>query len=128
MEMNTGTNDIGNEISLHVPVEARPLESGAVQKIYRFENGYGASVVKGEHTYGGDEGLWELAVLGFFYDQDNYTYELVYDTEITQDVEGHLSDEGVEDLLYKIKRLPMRGDKQLQQQGNERLHQNESKA
>ena len=36
---------------LYVPVDARPLESGAIQKIYRFANGYGASVVKGDHTY-----------------------------------------------------------------------------
>ena len=46
-----------NDEGLYEPVDARPLESGAIQKIYRFANGYGASVVKGEHTYGGDEGL-----------------------------------------------------------------------
>ena len=28
-----------------------------------FNNSYGASVVKGEHTYGGRDGLYELAVL-----------------------------------------------------------------
>ena len=50
---------------IYEPIDARPLESGAVQKLYKFANGYGASVVKGEHTYGGDEGLWELAVIRF---------------------------------------------------------------
>ena len=85
----------------------RPLESGAVQKIYRFPNGYGASVVKGEHTYGGDEGLWELAVITFKND-DIHTYELCYDTEVTSDVEGNLNDDEVEALLSRIEKLEAR--------------------
>lgn len=88
---------------LHEPYDARPLESGAVQKLYKFANGYGASVVKGEHTYGGDEGLWELAVLKFKTDGD---YVLDYSTPITEDVEGHLTDDAVEVLLDKIEALP----------------------
>ena len=88
---------------LHEPYDARPLESGAVQKLYKFANGYGASVVKGEHTYGGDEGLWELAVLKFKTDGD---YVLEYSTPITEDVEGHLTDDAVEVLLDRIEALP----------------------
>ena len=108
---------------LYVPVDARPLESGAIQKIYRFANGYGASVVKGDHTYGGEEGLWELAVIIFGKGTDNnHTYELVYDTPITQDVEGNLNDDEVEKLLDQIFVLPMRGDDEMRQQGNERQH------
>jgi hypothetical protein len=83
---------------IHEPYDARPLESGAVQKLYRFANNYGASVVKGEHTYGGDEGLWELAVLKFKTDGD---YVLDYTTPI----EGHLTDDAVEELLDKIEAL-----------------------
>ena len=88
---------------IHEPYDARPLESGAVQKLYRFANNYGASVVKGEHTYGGDEGLWELAVLKFKTDGD---FVLDYSTPITEDVEGHLTDDAVEELLDKIEALP----------------------
>ena len=88
------------------PVKARPLESGAVQKLYRFPNGYGASVVKGAHTYGGDEGLWELAVI--VYNRDEEDYQLTYETPITTDVEGHLDDDAVEELLTKIMQLPLR--------------------
>ena len=106
----------------YVPVDARPLESGAIQKIYRFANGYGASVVKGDHTYGGEEGLWELAVITFALKADNHTYTLCYDTPITQDVEGNLNDGEVEEMLDKIKYLPMRGDDEMRQQGNERHH------
>ena len=89
---------------IYEPYDARPLESGAVQKLYKFTNGYGASVVKGEHTYGGDEGLWELAVLAF---DTNGDFSLCYTTPITSDVEGHLSDDKVEELLAKIEALPV---------------------
>lgn len=88
---------------LHEPIDARPLDSGAVQKLYKFANNYGASVVKGEHTYGGDEGLWELAVVRFKTDGE---FNLDYTTPITEDVEGHLTDDAVEELLTKIKALP----------------------
>ena len=88
---------------IHEPYDARPLESGAVQKLYKFANNYGASVVKGEHTYGGEEGLWELAVIRFKTDGE---FSLDYSTPITEDVEGHLTDDAVEELLTKIEALP----------------------
>jgi hypothetical protein len=89
---------------IYEPYDARPLESGAVQKLYRFKNNYGASVVKGEHTYGGDEGLWELAVVHF---DTSGGFNLCYTTPITEDVEGHLDDNAVEELLAKIEALPV---------------------
>jgi hypothetical protein len=89
---------------IYEPLDARPLESGAVQKLYRFKNNYGASVVKGEHTYGGDEGLWELAVVTF---QTDGGFNLCYTTPITTDVEGHLTDDAVEELLAKVEALPV---------------------
>ena len=88
---------------IYEPYDARPLESGAVQKLYKFANNYGASVVKGEHTYGGDEGLWELAVVTF---QTDGGFNLCYTTPITSDVEGHLTDDAVEVLLAKVEALP----------------------
>ena len=63
-----------------------------------FDNGYGASVIIGPHTYGGEDGLYELGVLG-------KNGKLTYDTPITEDVEGYLSEEQVTDLLIKIQQL-----------------------
>ena len=88
---------------IYEPLDARPLESGAIQKLYRFPNNYGASVVKGEHTYGGEEGLWELAVVVFDTSGD---FELCYTSPITSDVEGHLDDDDVEEFLSRIEALP----------------------
>ena len=34
--------------------------NGGVQHVYSFSNGYGASVVKHDFSYGGKQGLWEL--------------------------------------------------------------------
>jgi hypothetical protein len=75
----------------------RILMGGIISRI-TFENGYGASVVKGEHTYGGKDGLYELAVL----DKDG---KLCYDTPVTDDVEGYLSEDEVTKLMEQIQKL-----------------------
>ena len=68
-----------------------------IQKVYKFPNGYGASVIRHKGSYGYSKGLWELAVL-----EDG---ELCYDTEITNDVIGHLNDPEVDRLLRRIQQL-----------------------
>jgi hypothetical protein len=68
------------------------------QCIVQFPNGYGASIVQGPYTYGGDRGLYELAV----FDKDG---NITYDTPITNDVEGNLTEEDVTNLLERIQKL-----------------------
>jgi hypothetical protein len=63
-----------------------------------FDNGYGASVIIGPHTYGGEDGLYELAVLG----KDK---KLTYETPVTDDVEGYLSEDEVTKLMEQIQKL-----------------------
>lgn len=77
------------------------IEDG-VQYIFKFPNGYGASVVKGPYTYGWRDDLWELAVTYF---KECGDYNLVYDSGITDDVAGYLTDEEVREHLQKIKEL-----------------------
>lgn len=77
--------------------------NGGTQVVHRFENNFGASVVRHKSSYGSEEGLFELAVLTFA-DETN-DYELTYDTEITNDVLGYLTEEDVESLLKRIERL-----------------------
>lgn len=74
-----------------------------VQKIYRFENDYGASVVKFPGSYGYEQGKWELAVVKFH--GDNIDFFLSYETPITDDVLENLSWKEVEEHLKKIKNL-----------------------
>ena len=70
---------------------------GIISRII-FDNGYGATIVQGPHSYGGADGLYELAVLG-------KNDEISYDTPVTGDVEGYLSEAQVTDLLIKIQQL-----------------------
>ena len=74
-----------------------PQKDGVISRI-TFDNGYGASVVKHEHSYGGDNGLYELAVL----DNDG---QICYDTTITNDVIGYLRPMDVTDVMEKIQQL-----------------------
>jgi hypothetical protein len=83
------------------PIKTQPREDG-VQKIYHFENGYGASVIRHKYSYGGDEGLWELGVL-IKHEEDHWA--LTYNTPITNDVIGYLTDEAVEEVLWRIHAL-----------------------
>jgi len=72
---------------------------GTEQYVFSFENGYGASVIRGPHTYGGKKGQWEVAVL----DPDGKIY---YRSPITNDVLGYLADDEVESVLDNISALP----------------------
>jgi len=63
----------------------------------QFDNGYEVSVVKSPYTYGGDKGLYELAIF-----KDG---EITYATPITNDVMGYLRPEDVTDVMAKIQKL-----------------------
>ena len=66
--------------------------------VYKFRNGYSASVVCNPTTYGYSQDLFEVAVL----DKNG---NLCYDTPITSDVESYLSFQGVADILKDISKL-----------------------
>jgi len=63
-----------------------------------FENGYGISVIKSSFSYGGKNGLYELAVL----DTDG---EITYETDVTDDVIGHLTPEQVTETMAFVQAL-----------------------
>ena len=66
--------------------------------VYEFENGYGASVVSHDGSYGGKQGLYEIAVL-------DSTGDLCYSTPITDDVIGYATEEKSIDTLHRIRML-----------------------
>ena len=74
-----------------------PMGNG-VQGVITFDNGYGASVVKTDTSYGGLEGLYELAIL----DKDGH---LIYTTQISDDVIGYQTPEEVTEKLIQIQDL-----------------------
>ena len=69
-----------------------------IQARIHFENGYGVSVVSHTYSYGGRDGLFEIAVL----DKDG---NLTYDTPVTNDVIGYLTEEDVTDVMKQVQEL-----------------------
>lgn len=63
-----------------------------------FDNGYGVSVVSHSYSYGGRDGLYEIAVL----DSND---ELTYDTPVTNDVIGYLTEEDVSNIMKQVQEL-----------------------
>jgi hypothetical protein len=74
-----------------------PNALGGIQAVIDFDNGYGASVICTSFSYGGTLGLYELAVL--------HDGEITYDTPITGDVMGYLTEDEVTELLKQIQEL-----------------------
>lgn len=68
-------------------------------RIVRFDNGYRASVVCNKMSYGGDRGLFEIAIL-------NKDGKIDYKSPLTNDVLGFLDFSDVVEILEKIKNLP----------------------
>lgn len=71
-----------------------------IRAYLKFDNGYGVSVVQGPYSYGGQKGLYELAVL----DKDGF---ITYKTPITDDVIGFLKPEDVTKYMIEIQQLPI---------------------
>lgn len=69
--------------------------------VFKFDNNYGASVIKHYGSYGYEQDLFELAVIYW----DNDKYEISYNTELTDDVIGYLTNDDVIRYLNKIKKL-----------------------
>ena len=90
-DMNAGAPPLGT-------YELKDRGLTGVQMLADFANGYGASVINGPYSYGGDAGLYELAVL--------HGEKLCYSTPITNDVVGWQSPAEVVELLHQIALLP----------------------
>lgn len=81
----------------HPAAVALPSMFGGQGFVFEFSNGYGASVVCTPFSHGGEEGLWEVAVL--------LGGALCYTTPVTDDVVGWLSPRGAAQVLDEICRL-----------------------
>jgi hypothetical protein len=78
-------------------IENDTFKTGVTSRMV-FENGYGVSVVSHTYSYGGKEGLYEVAVLG----KDG---DLTYDTPVTNDVIGYLEPVEVTDIMKQVQEL-----------------------
>jgi len=88
-------------------IEFQPhsMGDGFMGKIF-FDNGYGVSVVRFKiynrySSYTNNENEWEVAVLF----GNEKKWELTYNTPITNDVIGWLSEEDVTEIMKKVQEL-----------------------
>jgi hypothetical protein len=79
------------------PINDAPFMVGKKARMH-FDNGFGVSVVSHSYSYGGRDGLYEVAVL----DSND---ELTYDTPVTNDVIGYLTEEDVTDVMKQVQDL-----------------------
>ena len=71
---------------------------GIMSRIY-FDNGYGASIVQSQFSYGGKIGLYELAVL-------NNEGDICTNTSVSEDgIVGYLREEDVSEVMIRIQQL-----------------------
>ena len=91
------------------PLYINDMHNG-IQNIYKFPNGYGASVVQHDMSYGSHDNKWELAVI-YFYSENQW--DIVYDTPITDDVVGWLDMMQVMEILHEIEQLPARAKQEV---------------
>lgn len=78
-------------------LKSNPLYDG-IQYHFKADNGYGASIIRCKFSHGNTQDLWELAIIG----KDG---DLCYDTPITKNVLGYLTEEEVNSTLVKIAEL-----------------------
>ena len=72
--------------------------NGGIQYLAFFSNGYGVSIVQHDYSYGHDDGLWEIAVIKGDLDK----WKITYDTSITDNVLGHLTEDEVNEIIDKV--------------------------
>jgi hypothetical protein len=94
--------DLVNELNLPYKtfndIQFQPHQHfNGVKSFTEFKNGYGVSVIRTEYSYGGNRGLYEIAIMK--------NDEIVYDTPITNDVLGYLTPEDVTVYMIKIQDL-----------------------
>ena len=79
---------------------------GLRQQLYRFANGYGASVIDCPEAYGSKPKPFELCVIVFGTDGD---YKTAFNTPVADEVIGFLDEHDVQVNLALIAALPKKG-------------------
>lgn len=77
------------------------IHLGGPHLVVFFENGYGMSAIQNSCSYGGRDGFWEAAVLK----GNQEEWRIVYDTPVTNDVAGWLSEDEVKEFALAVSRL-----------------------
>ncbi len=86
---------------LHKYLADENVRLGGVQYIYAFPNGYGVSLIKNEFSYGGQADLWEIGIIKIN-SVDPLEWGLCYDTLVSDDVIGYLTDDEAREIMKQV--------------------------
>ena len=78
--------------------EPHPFHKGGIQRTYQFEN-YKLSAIKTEFSYGGKDGLWEIAVID---KTDAFVTRDIW-CDLDDDVMGFVTDSELEQYLEDVR-------------------------
>jgi len=87
-----------------VVVKTHRYDPDGVQKLYRFHNLRGASVIRGQYSYGGEQGLWEIMPVRF-HSEEITDFELDYLGSVYEWPKGWLNDEQLNEELEYLANL-----------------------
>ena len=79
-----------------------PAWPDGVQAIVRYPNGYGVSVIRARKSYGGEAGLFEVAVLS---EHSQGKWRIDYGTPITNYVIGYCTPRKVTSIMKRVAAL-----------------------
>jgi hypothetical protein len=93
------------EYKIFKDLEFVPTEEflNGIKTTLHFDNEYGISVVRHKYSYGSGLDLYEMAIMN----KDN---DIVYDTPVTNDVLGYLTENDVSNYMIKVQRLEKKVD------------------
>jgi len=85
-----------------VSMQEKPHSGGeGIQRNYNFVNGTNLSAIKTPWSYGGNNDLWEIAVL----DSDgNFITQIIWN-DLDDDVIGHLDDDALYDYVSQVQKF-----------------------
>lgn len=98
------------DVSHYLPVidRSHPSGLGGSQRIYRFPNGYGASVLDGPMFYTDGGTKLEVAVLHFAEGAGDDEGGIDYTTPLTDDVLAQVPQNDLAETLVRIASLPVK--------------------
>jgi len=85
---------------------SKNIKNNGPHIVIAFKNGYGASIISNIYSYGGKEGLIEVALIKFYGAFELEDYNLIYDKNRFKNdqVIGWLNEEELDDILGYISR------------------------
>ena len=91
------------DVPFQVEDRSKTCSLGGISYKYKFDNGYGLSLIQNGMSYGHDLGLYETALTD---EKEN----LIYDEELGYaDVKGYLTEEDALEEIYRVAAFPKRG-------------------